>query len=102
MGPLRRFSSFFSASVVDVNNNSSNMGAKGKKNKFSSDLDIFTKDAERLKGKSQLWTSLKTQKNKKGKNAGWRLSWNLVKYVNFNILNNINAVREIPKCIKSH
>ncbi|CAG9819043.1 unnamed protein product [Phaedon cochleariae] len=63
MGPLHRLSSFFSASVVDVNNN--RMGVKGKKkNKFASDIDIF--GGEGIKTKTYIWATLRTPKKNKG------------------------------------
>lgn len=64
MKSLRKLSSLFSHSVIDINKN--DMGVKGKnKNKFSSDIDIYGSD--RLKNKASVWTTLKATKKTKGK-----------------------------------
>jgi hypothetical protein len=65
MGPLYRLSSLFSTSVVDVNNNPK-MGFKGKKNKFNSDMDIFAKEAERIKTKTYMWASIRIPRKNRG------------------------------------
>ncbi|KAF7268876.1 hypothetical protein GWI33_018044 [Rhynchophorus ferrugineus] len=69
MGPLHKLQSFFSASVVDINNNSSagaKMGFKGKtKRHFGSEIDFFVQ-GERIKTKTYVWSSIKTPKRSKG------------------------------------
>ena len=68
MGPFHKLQSFFSASEVDVNNNSDNkMGFKGKnKRHFSSEIDFFSQ-GDGIKTKSYMWSSLKVTKRSKGK-----------------------------------
>lgn len=64
MGPLHRLVSFFNDSGLDLNN----MGVKGRKYKFSSDLDIFAKESERIKSKAYIWASIRLpKKNNRGK-----------------------------------
>ncbi|RZB94433.1 SMC N domain containing protein [Asbolus verrucosus] len=41
------------------------MGFKGKKNKFSSEMDIFAKEAERIKTKTYMWASIRIPKKSK-------------------------------------
>ena len=68
MGPFHKLQSFFSASVVDVNNNSSGgkMGFKGKnKRHFSSEIDVFAQ-GDRIKTKTYVWSTLKAPKRSKG------------------------------------
>lgn len=62
MGPFHKLTSFFSASVIDINNNK--MGVRGKTGKFPSDMDIFA--TERIKTKTYVWATLKIPKKKKG------------------------------------
>lgn len=40
------------------------MGVKGKKHKFTSDVDIFTKETENFKSKAYIWTAIKLSKKK--------------------------------------
>lgn len=63
MGRIYHLSSLFN-SVVDVNNNK--MGFKGKKNKFNNEMDIFAKEAERIKTKTYMWASITIPKKSKG------------------------------------
>lgn len=45
------------------------MGVKGKKHKFTSDVDIFTKESENFKSKAYIWTAIKLpKKHTKGNN----------------------------------
>lgn len=67
MGPLHRLTSLFNTSAIDVNENLKNMGVSSKKYKFSSDLDIFVNESEKIKSKAYIWTSVRFPKRKKGK-----------------------------------
>lgn len=71
MGPLQRLASFIAAanSECDLNNNNTNksaeMGFKGKKCKFGSEMDVF-RENERIKTKAYLWASMRLT-SKKGR-----------------------------------
>lgn len=43
------------------------MGVKGKKHKFTSDVDIFAKDADNFKSKAYIWTAIKLPKKQSSK-----------------------------------
>lgn len=66
MGPLHRITSLFNASALDLNNNCA-FSEHRRKQCYSSDLNIFAKEGERIKTKAHLWTSMRLSRKNKGK-----------------------------------
>lgn len=64
MGPLHRITSLFNASSLDLNNNSGL--SEKKKQSFSSDLNIFARESEKIKTKAHIWTSMRLTRKSKG------------------------------------
>lgn len=68
MGPLHKFSSILSSSVIDLNNNNNKMGVKNKKSKFTSEMNIFSSnEGDRIKTKTYVWATMNNKANKKSK-----------------------------------